>query len=95
LQKNAHKIEMYTAQYCGFCLRARALLKNKGVDWHEIHVDHDADLRMAMAKRSGRRTVPQIFIDGRHIGGFDDLYALERRGELDALLQQGDTSSAA
>lgn len=86
---------MYTAEYCGFCLRARALLKAKDVRWHEIHVDHDAALRLTMVQRSGRRTVPQIFIADRHIGGYDDLYALDRAGELDALLGKNDASSAA
>lgn len=95
MDENSPQIEMYTAEYCGFCLRARALLRNKGANWQEIHVDHDAALRMAMVERSGRRTVPQIFIDGRHIGGYDELFALERSGELDKLLDKGDASSAA
>jgi len=89
------KIEMYTAGYCGFCERAKALLKSMGAAWHEIHVDHDPEKRMEMVERSGRRTVPQIWIGDRHIGGFDDLYALKRSGELDGLLNAGDASTAA
>lgn len=95
MNDNSPHIEMYSADYCGFCLRARALLKDKGARWHEIHVDHDAALRLAMVERSGRRTVPQIFIDGRHIGGYDELFALERSGQLDGLLGKGGASSAA
>ena len=86
---------MYTADYCGFCIRARALLERKGAKWHEIHVDHSGEKRLEMVERTGRRTVPQIFIQGKHIGGFDDLYALDRDGKLDALLAGDDESSAA
>lgn len=95
MNKKTPLIEMYTAAYCGFCLRAKALFKSKSASWNEIHVDHDAERRLEMVERSGRRTVPQIFIDGRHIGGYDDLYALERKSELDALLVGDDASSAA
>lgn len=86
---------MYSAGYCGFCRRAKALLEQKGVTWNEIEVDHDPALRLEMAERSGRRTVPQIWIGEQHIGGFDDLYALERAGKLDELLASPDASSAA
>lgn len=89
------KIEMYTAEYCGFCKRAKALLQRKDAVWQEIHVDHDPEKRMEMVERSGRRTVPQIWIGEQHVGGFDDLYALDRAGELDALLNSGDESTAA
>jgi len=81
-----HTIEIYTTPYCPYCVRAKALLEKKGVDYTETDVS-DTDLRTAMTKRAGgSRTVPQIFIDGRHIGGCDDLHDLERNGELDPLL---------
>ena len=80
------EILIYTKDYCGFCAQAKALLNAKEAAFTEIDVTHDADLLAAMIKRSGRRTVPQIFIDGRHIGGFDDLTALDAAGELDPLL---------
>ncbi len=86
---------MYTAEYCGFCRRAKALLASKDATWDEVRVDHDPDKRMEMVKRSGRRTVPQIWIGEQHIGGFDELYALERAGKLDVLLEAGDASTAA
>ncbi|NNF51478.1 MAG: glutaredoxin 3 [Gammaproteobacteria bacterium] len=91
----APKIEMYTAGYCGFCQRAKTLLQSKGASWNEIHVDHDPEKRMEMVERSGRLTVPQIWVGERHVGGFDDLYALHRSGELDDLLESGDESTAA
>ncbi len=77
---------MYTSAMCGFCMAARFLLKKKQVNYQEINVDKDPALRQEMEQRSGRHTVPQIFIHGRHIGGYDDLNALEQRGELDTLL---------
>jgi len=81
-----HTIEIYTTPYCPYCVRAKALLEKKGVDYTETDVS-DTDLRAAMTKRAGgSRTVPQIFIDGRHIGGCDDLHDLDRNGELDPLL---------
>lgn len=89
------EIEMYTAEYCGFCRRAKALLQNKDVEFKEIHVDHDSDKRMEMVERSGHRTVPQIWIGDLHVGGYDDLYALEQAGKLDDLLDAGDESTAA
>jgi glutaredoxin 3 len=80
-------VVMYSTGFCGYCERARALLQRKGVTVTEIKVDEDASQREAMLKRSGgRRTVPQIFIGERHVGGFDELAALERAGELDKLL---------
>lgn len=82
-----HTIEIYTTPYCPYCVRAKALLKEKGVDYTETDVSSDGGLREAMTERAGgRRTVPQIFIDDRHIGGCDDLYALDGRGELDPLI---------
>lgn len=83
------EIIMYTTQVCPYCVRAKSLLKRKGVDTlTEIDVSHDDALREAMIRKAGgKRTVPQIFIGGRHIGGCDELYALDSKGELDALLK--------
>lgn len=80
-------IEIYTRAWCGFCHRAKSLLKSKSVAFQEYAIDADAKKRQEMLKRSGGRTsVPQIFIDGTHVGGCDDLMALERQGELDKRL---------
>ncbi len=80
-------VEIYTTPLCGYCLAAKALLTRKGVAFREIDVSRDAALRQAMAERAGgRRTVPQVFIGGRHVGGSDDLHALDRAGLLDSLL---------
>lgn len=79
-------IEVYSSRWCGFCMRAKMLLDSKGVEYNEIDVDQDSALRAQMMQRSGRRTVPQIFIDEVHVGGCDDLFALERSGKLDELL---------
>lgn len=81
------QVVMYSTTWCGYCQRARGLLARKGVDIHEIKIDENPAQREIMMQRSGgRRTVPQIFIGERHIGGYDDLAALERAGELDKLL---------
>jgi glutaredoxin 3 len=81
------QVEMYSTGFCGYCDRARALLQRKGITVTEIKVDEDPADREAMLKRSGgRRTVPQIFIGERHVGGYDELAALDRSGELDRLL---------
>lgn len=80
-------IEIYTKATCPFCHRAKALLDQKGVSYQEIPIDGDANMREVMIKRSGRTTVPQIFIDAQHIGGCDDLFALDGRGGLDPLLK--------
>jgi glutaredoxin 3 len=83
------KVEIYTTQVCPFCVRAKALLKRKGVEFEEIDVTEDAALRERMVELAGgRRTVPEIFINGKIIGGFDELNALERKGQLDELLAQ-------
>jgi glutaredoxin 3 len=83
------KVEMYTTEVCPFCVRAKALLKRKGVAFEEIDVTDDPALRQRMVELSGgRRTVPEIFINGKIIGGFDELNALERQGRLDELLAQ-------
>ncbi len=80
-------VEIYSTMFCPFCWRAKKLLKKRGVDYAEIDVMADSARRSEMVTRAnGRDTVPQIFIDGRHIGGSDELAALERSGELEALL---------
>ena len=84
------KIEIYTKAFCGYCARAKALLDHKGADYQELDVTMDRAGFDAMVERAaGRRTVPQIFIDGRHIGGSDDLAALDAGGGLDPLLGLG------
>jgi len=81
------EITIYTTQSCPYCVRAKALLTRKGAAFHEIDVSMDSALRQEMTQLSGgRRTVPQIFINGRHVGGSDDLAALDQAGKLDALL---------
>ena len=80
------QVTIYTRPGCGYCVRAVSLLTQKGVAFDEIGAGTDPAKRQEMVERSGRTTFPQIFIDGRHIGGCDDMMALERRGELDALL---------
>lgn len=77
---------MYTKSWCPYCVRARALLQAKGVSVDEIDIEEHPDKRDEMIQRSARRTVPQIFIGERHIGGSDDLHALNAAGGLDALL---------
>jgi glutaredoxin 3 len=80
------KIEVYGTEFCSYCTAARMLLKKKGVAWSDILVSRDPDVRREMERRSGRWSVPQIFIDDRPLGGFDELYALEQSGDLDRLL---------
>ena len=80
-------IKVYTTPYCPYCVSAKDLLRRKGVDFVEVDVAGDRELRMEMVERSGgRMTVPQIFIGDTHVGGCDDLYALDSAGELDPLL---------
>jgi len=80
-------VTIYTTPWCPYCHRAKALLARKGVSFDEIDVSGDAALRQAMSERAhGRRTVPQIFVGERHVGGCDDLHELERQGKLDPLL---------
>ena len=82
-------VEIYTRKYCSYCHFAKQLLSRKGVRFHEIDVTGDEAMRNEMVKRaSGRDTLPQIFIGATHIGGCDELYALEEAGKLDPLLQQ-------
>lgn len=81
------KVEIYTWATCPYCIRAKALLTSKGVSFQEYSVDGDEGARAAMAQRAqGRRSVPQVFINDQHIGGCDDLHALDARGGLDPLL---------
>lgn len=81
-------VKIYTTPYCPYCHAAKALLTQKGVEFHEIDVS-DPELRAKMVERAnGRRTVPQIFIGQVHVGGFDDMAALEQRGQLDPLLAE-------
>ena len=81
------KVEIYTWQYCPFCIRAKSLLKKKNINFTEYKIDGDEDARALMTERAhGRRTLPQIFIDNESIGGCDDLYALENENKLDALI---------
>jgi glutaredoxin 3 len=82
------KVEIYTWSRCPFCIRAKGLLTNKGVEFTEYCLDGDEEGRDAMSVRAnGRRSMPQIFINDRHIGGCDDIYDLDSSGELDPLLQ--------
>jgi glutaredoxin 3 len=83
------KIRIYTTPICPYCVRAKSLLKKKGAEYEEIDVFMDNHARAEMeAQANGRRSVPQIFIGEKHVGGCDDLYALDRAGELDPLLHQ-------
>ncbi|GAA6140200.1 glutaredoxin 3 [Hydrogenophaga sp. 5NK40-0174] len=83
-------VTIYSSDYCPFCTRAKALLKARGVDdYEEIVVDGKPDVRAKMTDMTGRTSVPQIFIGDRHVGGCDDLYALDGRGELEPLLKAG------
>jgi glutaredoxin 3 len=80
------RIVIYGSESCGYCGAARMLLKKKGADYEDLVVSKDPALREEMQQRSGRRSVPQIFIDDRAIGGFEELYALDKSGELDRIL---------
>lgn len=85
------KVVMYATRWCPYCARARRLLQSKGIEFEEIDVEDRPEARAEMIERSGRRTVPQIFIGSRHIGGSDDLYALDASGGLDPLLEADHT----
>jgi len=83
------KVEVYSTSYCPYCMRAKALLESKGIEFEEIDVTNDPALRAKMVELAGgRRTVPEIFINGEIIGGCDELFALELSGELDVLLAE-------
>jgi glutaredoxin 3 len=84
----APAITLYMAEWCPYCQRAKALLARKNLTFNEINVDDDAKLRAEMVARSGRRTIPQIFIGDTHVGGCDDLVELERTGGLDNLIER-------
>ncbi|HVZ52495.1 MAG TPA: glutaredoxin 3 [Pseudolabrys sp.] len=87
-------VEIYTTRYCPYCVSAKALLTRKGVAFSEIDVGKDWDRRAEMVERAnGRTTVPQIFIGDTHVGGCDDLHALDRAGKLDPLLSAGKASA--
>ena len=81
-------IQIYTTGFCPYCTMAKNLLKQKGInEWEEIRIDLSPDAREEMMSQTGRKTVPQIFIGDTHVGGFDDLNALNKTGDLDKLLQ--------
>ena len=82
------KVVIYTIAGCPFCNRAKAMLQEKGVSYIELRVDESLNLRHEMEEKSGRYTVPQIFIDEEHIGGYDNLSALDEEGKLEALLNK-------
>ena len=89
-------VKIYTSQWCGYCTAALRLLRQKGVAFQEIDCTRDPDKRRWLVETTGRRTVPQVFIDGRAVGGFTDLRALDERGVLDRLLgleRQGSSAS--
>jgi len=89
------RVEIYTTPMCPYCWRAKRLLRAKGVAFEEIDLWREPQRRAEMVARAGgRTTVPQIFVDGRHLGGCDDLHALEARGELDALLARAGRDGA-
>jgi len=82
------KIEIYSGDYCPYCVRAKSLLKQRGLDFIEYNVQQEPEKRTEMMKRSnGGRSIPQIFINNQHVGGCDELYALDRKGQLDAWLE--------
>jgi len=86
-------ILLYTTSWCPFCDRAKTFLKKKGLQWNEIDIDADPANRQVMTKASGRNTVPQIFINGTHVGGCDDLLELDAKGGLDELLARRPAAS--
>lgn len=87
------RVEIYTTDYCPYCDRAKQLLKRKNVEFHETDLTHNPEGRQRLVERSnGRKTVPQIFIGDAHVGGCDDLYNLEKEGQLDSLLEETESS---
>ncbi len=92
MNQTPNAVEVYTGSFCAYCVRAKRLLDTKGVKYREINVEASDEVRAEMQRRSGgRRTIPQIFVGERHIGGFDELVALDRKGELDLLLKEVDS----
>lgn len=84
----SNEIIIYTTRTCPYCIRAKHLLEDKGLSYQEISVDGKPDVRAEMVEKARRTSVPQIWINGQHIGGCDDLHALNRSGQLDSLLKQ-------
>ena len=84
---NPPEVVIYSTNVCPYCVAAKALLEKKGVSYREINVENDPAERRRLMERTGLRTVPQIYVGDRHIGGFDELAELDRRGELDPLLR--------
>ena len=80
-------VQIYTKELCPYCARAKALLRKKGVAFEEIDVEGDDEMRAWLVEATGQRTVPQIFVDGRSLGGFTDIDALDRQGRLDPILR--------
>jgi glutaredoxin 3 len=76
------RVLMYTTQWCGYCVRAKALLDERGIEYEEVRMDEDPEFRRKLLDMTGRWTVPQIFVDGRPIGGYTELWALDRSGGL-------------
>lgn len=85
----AVSVTMYSTRFCPYCVAARRLLTAKGVEYEDIAVDGDPELRRSMTERAGQRTVPQIWIGETHVGGFTELAAMDKRGELDRMLAAG------
>jgi len=83
---NKPSIIIYTTPYCGYCLRVKQFLNDQGLSFEEIEVDKDPDKMQEMISKTGRQSVPQIFINGKHIGGHDELFELKTKGQLDELL---------
>ncbi len=81
------KVVVYTKRHCPYCVRAKALLDRKGVAYEEIDAEGDEEIRAWLAEASGQKTVPQVFVNGRSLGGFSDIDALDKAGELDAILR--------
>ncbi|MCG6870924.1 MAG: glutaredoxin 3 [Gammaproteobacteria bacterium] len=86
-------VTLYTSRFCGYCVMAQRLLKSRGIDFRTVNIDTDPGGREEMLVRSGRSSVPQIFVGDRHVGGFTDLYHLARRGELDDWLEEADSAA--
>jgi glutaredoxin 3 len=87
------KVTVYTTTYCPYCVRAKRLLERKGVAYEEIDAEHDEALRDWLVEKTGQRTVPQIFVGERSLGGFSDIDALDREGKLDPILRGEEVSA--
>lgn len=87
-------VTIYTTNYCPYCVRAKSLLAKKKVDFQEVNVEERDDLRSWLVSASGQRTVPQVFINGRPVGGYTDIAELDRQGELDRLLAESPADGA-